>query len=108
MTSAGSVHFAAYEAEYEAVLARARHAVARMVVNEQANPKLAPRMSSVMWDMFTGSATYREILLRTLHPVFLIRFFTSFLASIFGRSREPGATATNAALVTAGVETEQR
>ena len=29
MTSAGGVHFTAYEAEYEAVLARARHAVAR-------------------------------------------------------------------------------
>jgi hypothetical protein len=27
-------------------------------------------MSSVLWDVFTGSAPYREILLRTLHPRF--------------------------------------
>jgi flavin-dependent dehydrogenase len=86
----------------------ARRAVARMVVQEQSNPKLAPRMSSVMWDMFTGSATYREIFLRTLHPVFLIRLCTSILASIFGRSAEQSAAASNAALVTAGGETEQR
>jgi flavin-dependent dehydrogenase len=86
----------------------ARRAVARMVVEEQANPHLAPRMSSVMWDMFTGSATYREIFLRTLHPVFLIRFFASFMASFFGRSIEPDSTAPNATLVTAGGNHEQR
>jgi len=86
----------------------ARTAVARMVVNEQMNPRLAPRMSSVMWDMFTGSATYREIFLRTLHPIFLGRLFASFIASLFGRSAETGATAANAALVPAGGDHEQR
>ena len=30
-------------------------------------------MSTVLWDMFTGSATYREIVQRTLHPAFLGR-----------------------------------
>ena len=28
-------------------------------------------MSSVLWNMFTGSAPYREIFLGTLHPAFL-------------------------------------
>ncbi|MFZ1059838.1 MAG: hypothetical protein WAP47_11695 [Candidatus Rokuibacteriota bacterium] len=31
-------------------------------------------MSIVLWDMFTGSAPYREIFFRTLDPRFLGRF----------------------------------
>jgi flavin-dependent dehydrogenase len=43
-------------------------------VRREQNKKLPRKyMSTVLWDMFTGSATYREILLLTLHPVFLIR-----------------------------------
>ncbi len=30
-------------------------------------------MSMVMWDLFTGSAPYGEVFLRTLHPAFLGR-----------------------------------
>jgi hypothetical protein len=29
------------------------------------------RMSSVLWDMFTGSAPYRDVFVRTLHPSFI-------------------------------------
>jgi flavin-dependent dehydrogenase len=86
----------------------ARSAVSRMVVQEQTNPRLAPRMSSVMWDMFTGSATYREIFLRTLHPAFLARFVASLMASTFGRSIEPSSAGAGTALVTAGGDHEQR
>ena len=32
------------------------------------------RMSMMLWDTFTGSAPYRDIFLRTLHPLFLIPF----------------------------------
>ena len=39
-------------------------------------------MSMVLWDMFTGSAPYREILLRTLHPVFLARFLWNVAKSV--------------------------
>jgi hypothetical protein len=28
----------------------------------------------VFWDTFTGSAHYRDIFLRTLHPIFMGRF----------------------------------
>jgi len=31
-------------------------------------------MSMVLWDTFTGSAPYRDILMRTLHPAFFLRF----------------------------------
>jgi flavin-dependent dehydrogenase len=47
-----------------------RRAILRMTRREQAQdgPR---RMSSVLWNMFTGSAPYREILYGTLHPRFI-------------------------------------
>ncbi len=48
-----------------------RRAVLRMVEHEQSIPGRAPLMSSVLWDVFTGSAPYSSVLLRTLHPAFL-------------------------------------
>jgi len=48
-----------------------RRAIARMSTMEQTHPASAPRLSSVLWNMFTGSAPYREILNDTLHPAFL-------------------------------------
>ncbi len=59
-----------------------RQAVLRMVAAEQSDPHRRLRMSTVMWDMFTGSATYREIFLHTLLPGFLTRFVAANLASI--------------------------
>jgi flavin-dependent dehydrogenase len=53
----------------------ARRAVLGMVSSEQRNGAPSNRsMSMVMWDMLTGSAAYREIFLRTLHPAFWSRF----------------------------------
>ncbi len=51
----------------------ARRALLRMTEKEQ---KLAGRrrdMSQVLWDMFTGSAPYRDIVTVSLHPRFLAR-----------------------------------
>jgi flavin-dependent dehydrogenase len=50
-----------------------RRAVLRMVQREQSSPDVKPMMSSVLWDVFTGSAPYSSVLLRTMHPVFLGR-----------------------------------
>jgi flavin-dependent dehydrogenase len=44
----------------------------RMAKKEQLKPGKQRRMSSVLWDMFTGSAPYRDVFLRTLHPSFLV------------------------------------
>ena len=52
----------------------ARRALWRMVAREQLGTNGSRRMSSVLWDTFTGSAPYRDVLLRTLHPVFLAQF----------------------------------
>ncbi|MFQ5599152.1 MAG: NAD(P)/FAD-dependent oxidoreductase [Candidatus Krumholzibacteriia bacterium] len=67
----------------------ARSAVLRMIRREQQEDDGPRRMSMVMWDIFTGSAPYREIFLRTLHPSFLSRFLWSMVAAIwpFDRSR---------------------
>lgn len=51
----------------------ARRGIFRMVRKEQTVKTIGARkrMSMVLWDMFTGSAPYSNIFLRTLHPFFL-------------------------------------
>jgi len=48
-----------------------RRGILRMAAREQANPDAPRHMSSLLWNMFTGSAPYKEILQGTLHPGFL-------------------------------------
>lgn len=48
--------------------------VLKMAGREQASSGAARRMSIVLWDMFTGSALYRDTFSRTLDPRFLGRF----------------------------------
>jgi flavin-dependent dehydrogenase len=60
----------------------ARWAIFRMTSKEQQNQGKRRHMSTVLWDMFTGSASYREIFLRTLHPAFWVRFLWDCVASI--------------------------
>jgi len=56
-----------------------RRALLRMTTVEQDRERNARRMSTVLWDMFTGSAPYKEIFLRTLHPAFLTQFLWNML-----------------------------
>jgi flavin-dependent dehydrogenase len=65
--------------------ALARRAIHRMVMAEQGYEGKRRRMSLVLWDTFTGSATYREILLRALHPAFVMRLFRSLLGAAMPR-----------------------
>ena len=60
-----------------------RRALLRMVRDEQQGKASAQSgMSMVLWDMFTGSAPYREIFWRTLHPIFWARFFWALLLAL--------------------------
>ncbi len=86
----------------------ARQAVLRNVIREQTDRRRVPRMSSVLWDMFTGSATYREIFLRTLHPAFFVQFLAAILASVVGRPVAPSSSATSAVAAAVGGEDGQR
>ena len=69
-----------------------RRAVLRMVSEEQHEEGGRQDMSTVLWDMFTGSAPYRDVFMRTLHPIFLARFLRDMAIGMwpFGRSRRPG------------------
>jgi flavin-dependent dehydrogenase len=51
----------------------ARRALLRMTEKEQRVPGRRRDMSQVLWDMFTGSAPYRDIVTLALHPRFLAR-----------------------------------
>jgi flavin-dependent dehydrogenase len=51
-----------------------RRAVLRMAGREQQRAGSHAHMSSVLWDTFTGSAPYKDVFLRTLHPIFLSHF----------------------------------
>jgi flavin-dependent dehydrogenase len=52
-----------------------------LVGREQSNQDSAARMSSALWDTFTGSAGYRNILSRFLHPALLTGLASSILRS---------------------------
>ena len=69
-----------------------REAVLRMVAAEQqGKANTASGMSMVLWDMFTGSASYREILSLTLHPVFWTRLICNIAVSLFTINRGDNA-----------------
>ncbi len=72
----------------------ARRAMVRMTAYEQKKSERPKRMSMVMWDMFTGSASYREIFLRMLHPLFIARLAWDFFVAIV-KPREKVGTWTN-------------
>jgi flavin-dependent dehydrogenase len=60
----------------------ARKAVLRMTAEEQKRKGPNRRMSMILWDMFTGSAPYRDIFMRTLNPLYLVKLGWSLAASI--------------------------
>jgi hypothetical protein len=58
-----------------------------MTLGEQQKEGKRRHMSMVLWDLFTGSAAYKEILLRCFHPAFWGSLFYH-LAKSFGTSTE--------------------
>jgi len=65
----------------------ARRAVLRMTEDEQYKKGQTRRMSMILWDMFTGSAPYRDIFMRTLNPLYLIKLGWTLAISIVPISR---------------------
>lgn len=58
-----------------------RHGVLRMVALEQRRAPARRHMSNMLWDVFTGSAPYKEILLRSLKPEFPVQLVWNVAAS---------------------------
>jgi len=65
----------------------ARRAILCMVSSEQQKRGSRRRLSMVMWDLFTGSAPYQEVLLRTLHPLFWGRLLRDLAISLWPDNR---------------------
>lgn len=55
----------------------------RMVVTEQKKDRTKRRMSSVLWDTFTGSAPYSDIFKRVVHPASLLSLISNTIKAIF-------------------------
>ena len=72
-----------------------RRAMLRMATREQERRGAPQRMSGVLWDMFSGSAPYGDILRRMFSPAFLSRFLASAAASLWPRRRAPSASDTD-------------
>jgi len=64
-----------------------RRALLHMTRCEQRGDPAARYMSTVLWDVFSGSAPYREVLLRTLQP----GFFGGLLGSVFAANWPAGS-----------------
>jgi len=60
----------------------ARRGVLSMVSREQQQASRPQRMSMILWDIFTGSAPYRNILLRTFLPAFIAGFLWDSLIGL--------------------------
>ncbi|HSE15035.1 MAG TPA: cyclic nucleotide-binding domain-containing protein [Candidatus Deferrimicrobium sp.] len=65
-----------------------RRGLLRMTAAEQESRKWQPRMSDVLWDTFTGSAPYKDVFRRSLHPVFLTRLLYETSAGMLPERRE--------------------
>jgi flavin-dependent dehydrogenase len=60
----------------------ARKVVLRMTAAEQAKAT-GRHMSGILWNMFTGSAPYREVFFRALHPAFIAGLLWNAMASLW-------------------------
>ncbi len=49
----------------------ARRGILRMTAKEQKQTVKPRRMSDVLWDLFSGSESYTNVFLRTLHPAYI-------------------------------------
>ena len=59
-----------------------RRAILSLCEDKRHKPGARRAMSGVLWDMFTGSASYRDIFLRTLWPTFRAPFLWKIALSL--------------------------
>ncbi|HSG67529.1 MAG TPA: hypothetical protein VK994_02400 [Bacteroidales bacterium] len=60
-----------------------KDAMLRIVIKEQKMKREKRRMSSILWDTFTGSAPYNSIFMRFMHPVVLFNFIGYTFLALF-------------------------
>ncbi len=59
-----------------------KQGILRMVSKEQHKPGKRRYMSMILWDTFTGSAPYKEIVMRTLNPIFIFNLIRGIVAAV--------------------------
>ena len=59
-----------------------RRAMLRMTALEQRSDSATRHISTILWDVFTGSAPYKEIFVRALHPGFILRLVWNLVLAI--------------------------
>ncbi len=64
-----------------------RRAMLRMAQREQDKPSAKPHMSSLLWNMFTGSAPYWEMFRGTLHPGFISKLLYNLAAGLWPKTK---------------------
>jgi len=69
-----------------------RLGILRMIAKEQRVASGRRRMSGVLWDMFTGSAPYRDVFRRTLHPMFGASLIWEIVMGFFSRAKQGETT----------------
>jgi hypothetical protein len=70
-----------------------RRAILRMTAREQVGDAATRHMSQVLWDLFTGSAPYREVLRNTMRPGFMVHLVWNLMLGMVPRLwRVPGDT----------------
>lgn len=62
-----------------------RRGVLRMVRREQLHPDRPQRMSSILWDTFTGSAPYKDVFIRTLNPLYFCQLGIDIAVGLFSK-----------------------
>jgi flavin-dependent dehydrogenase len=60
-----------------------KHGVLYMVNKEKQKEGDMREMSSVLWDIFTGSANYRDIFKRIMNPLFIVTFIRETILGMF-------------------------
>jgi len=60
-----------------------RKAMLEMAQKEQRKAGAKPHMSSLLWNMFTGSAPYLEMFRGTLHPGFIYNLVLSLFSAVW-------------------------
>ena len=66
-----------------------RQAMLRMAQKEQGREGARPHMSSLLWNMFTGSAPYTEMFRGTFHPGFIGNLLLSLGSAVLPKRKKP-------------------
>ncbi len=68
-----------------------RRLILRETIREQSNPGARAMLSSILWDMFSGSAPYGDIFRRMFHPVLIARMALAAPFALIPSRRRPQA-----------------